>query len=133
MRLSINQYAKSLYAATKDKSQEEVDLVVSNFLKLLQKNGQTKLIKKIVEKFSKFWNSENGIVEAEVASREKLSSELRNKLHDYITSKYQAKEVILNNVIDKNIQGGVIIKVGDDLMDASVAGALINLKKELIK
>ncbi len=133
MRLSVNQYAKALYGAVAEKSQAEIDLTVVNFLKILQKNGQMKLAKKIVEKFSDIYNKEQGIVEAEITSREVLSSELLNKIKTYIINKYSAKEVVIKNIVDEKIKGGIILQVGDEMMDASVSGMLANLKKELSK
>ncbi|MDO8240396.1 MAG: ATP synthase F1 subunit delta [Candidatus Moranbacteria bacterium] len=133
MKITVTQYAKSLYEAIKDKPQIEVDLVVTNFLKLLQKNGQMKLAKKVSEKFSAIWNKEQGVVEAEVITRYKIQDTMTKEIEKFIKEKYSAKEVVIKNVVDEKIQGGVIIKVGDELLDASVAGMLENLKKELAK
>lgn len=133
MRLTVNQYAKALYESVQDKSQSEGDSVVANFLKILQKNGQLKLAKKIVEKFSAIWNKENEIVEATVTSREALDKESLKKIEKFVAEKYLAKEVVLNNVIDEKIKGGIIIKVGDEMMDASVAKRLEDLKLSLVK
>ena len=43
------------------------------------------------------------------------------------------KEIITNNIIDKNIKGGIIIKVGDEVLDGSVSAQLKRLEKELVK
>jgi len=133
MRLTVNQYAKALYESVQEKSQKEVDSVIGNFIKILQKNGQLKLAKKIVEKFSAIWNKENEIVEATVTSRESLDAETLQKIEKFVAEKYSAKEVVLQNVIDEKIKGGIIIKVGDEMMDASVAKRLADLRLSLTK
>jgi len=132
MKITTTQYAKSLYEATKEKSQLEIDSVVANFFKLLQKNGQMKLAKKTIEKFLDIYNKDQGIVEAEITSREVLSNELLNKIKTYIINKYSAKEVGIKNIIDEKIKGGIILQVGDEMMDASVRKQLIELKKNLV-
>ncbi|KKR21347.1 MAG: ATP synthase subunit delta [Candidatus Moranbacteria bacterium GW2011_GWA2_39_41] len=132
MRLSVNQYAKALYEAAKDKSQSEIDLVVTNFLKLLQKNGQIKLAKKVSEKFSAIWNKEQGVVEAEVVTRYKLQDTMTKEIEKFIKYKYSANEVVIKNVVDEKIQGGVIIRIGDELLDTSVARKLAELKSSLM-
>ena len=129
MKISVNQYAKSLFELTAEKSEQDVDGVVLNFAKFLQKNRQMKLAGKIIEKFRKIYNKKNGIVEAEIISREKLSGELIAKLNNFIKSKYSAKEVILNNIIDEKIGGGVVIRIGDEVVDGSVGGKLAELRK----
>lgn len=132
MKISTTQYAKALYEATKGKSEKDVHNVIVNFLKLLQKNGQMKLAKKVSEKFSAIWNKEQGVVEAEVITRYKIQDTMTKEIEKFIKEKYSAKEVVIKNVVDEKIQGGVIIKVGDELLDASVARKLVELKNSLM-
>lgn len=133
MKVSVKQYAESLYDLTYGKEKSRIDLITKKFTELLSESGQLKVAGKIIEKFSEIYNKENGIIEAEVTSREELCSELRNELRNYVSNKYKAKEVVLRNKIDERIKGGVIIKVGDEIMDASVAGKLNDLRSVLTK
>ena len=105
--------------------------VVAGFMKVLKKNNQLKMAGKIIEKFNGIYNQKNGIVEAEVTSREALDKDVSNKLRNYVSTKYKAKEVVIKNKIDENIKGGIIIKVGDEIIDASLKSRLINLNKLL--
>ena len=43
------------------------------------------------------------------------------------------KEIILNEVVKSEILGGIIIKVGDTVIDGSLAKDLKNIKKNLLK
>ncbi|MDP1620249.1 MAG: ATP synthase F1 subunit delta [Candidatus Moranbacteria bacterium] len=131
MRLSVNQYAKALYASVKDKSQGDIGLVVANLLNLLRKNGQMKSAGKIIDNFSVIWNKENGIVEAEITSREALDKASQDGIKEFIAGKYAAKEVIVSNIVDEDIRGGIIIRIGDELIDASVRRRLTDLGKSL--
>lgn len=133
MKISNQQYATALFEATHGKSQSEINSAVANFVKILEKNNQVKNFNGIINKFSEIWNKEEGIVEAEVVSAEKLSGELVDKLSRFIKEKYKTKEVSIVNKIDKSIKGGIIIKVGDEVMDSSVAGQLKKLKSSLEK
>jgi F-type H+-transporting ATPase subunit delta len=131
MKVSATQYAKTLYELTQEKSQSGIGDVISEFAKLLAKKNQLKLLPKIIEKFNGIWNKENGIVEAEVISREKLSNELSNKLRNCVSNKYKAKEVLINNIVNESLNGGIIIRVGDEVMDGSVDRQLRELRKSL--
>jgi F-type H+-transporting ATPase subunit delta len=131
MRITSTQYAKSLYEATAEKSHNEVDVLVSNFVKVLAKNGQMRLKNEVLRKFETVSNMKNGIVVAEVSSREKLSAEMIEKLTSFIKEKYQAEKVVIKNTTDEKIGGGVIVKVGDEVFDASVKGQLGRMKKIL--
>lgn len=133
MKITTTQYAKSLYELTAGKTKHEVDGVVVNLIKVLQKNNQLKLVDKIIAKFNEISNQENGIVEAEVITRDKIQDTVIKKIEKFVKEKYSAKEVILHNKIDLNIKGGIVIKVGDEILDASIARSLSELKKELAR
>jgi F-type H+-transporting ATPase subunit delta len=133
MKATATQYAKTLYELTKDKNHQEIDGVISNFIKKLNKNGQLKIAQNVIRKFQEVYNQENGIVEVEIVSKEKLNSQLVDKLISFVNDKYRAKEVLVNNVVDENIKGGIIVKVGNEVMDGSVERRLSELKKELEK
>ena len=131
MRASAAQYAKTLYELTADKNKSEMDGIAANFAKLLAKNNRLKMSPAIIEKFGNIWNQENGILEAEVESAYPLDAETSDKIKKEIKEKYGAKEVILNNKINKDIKGGLIIKIGDEVTDGSVKKQLKMLEQAL--
>lgn len=131
MKITATQYATTLHELTQDKSKSEIDAVVKKFAEQLIKNRKNRLAGKIIEKFSGIYNQKNGIVEAEITSREALSKDVSNKLRNYVSTKYKAKEVVVKNKIDESIKGGIIIKVGDEILDASLKNRLLNLGKLL--
>ncbi len=125
------QYATALYEMSKGKSQSEIDEIVANFVKVLAKNNQVKNAESIIKKFKEVWNRKEGIVEAEVVSREKLNLGMKNEIERYVEKKYKAEKVEIIEKIDKDIKGGIIVKVGDEVMDGSIGKQLQNLKKSL--
>ncbi len=132
MKISNIQYATALYESAKGKSQSEINAVVANFVKVLEKNNQLKNINLIISKFSEVWNRNEGILEAEVTASRKLESHQVHKVGSYLKDKYKAEKVEIIEKIDKNIKGGIIVKVGDEVMDGSILGKLKNLKKKLV-
>ncbi len=133
MKISIKQYSQTLFELTDGKSEQDVLVVVGKFAQHLKDAGQLKNAGRIMEKFGELYNTAHEIVIAEVVSREKLNSDMIEKLKNYIKEKYSAKEVIVNNIIDEKIQGGLIIRVGDEVLDGSVANQLKKLKNILSK
>jgi F-type H+-transporting ATPase subunit delta len=133
MKITATQYANTLYDLTKDKKKSEIDVVAKKFINMLVKNGQLKMSGKIIEKFSDLYNKKNVIVEAKITSREELSKDVSNKLRNYVSTKYKAKEVVIKNKIDESIKGGIIIKVGDEIVDASISARLRGLESLLKK
>jgi F-type H+-transporting ATPase subunit delta len=133
MKISIKQYSQTLFDLTENKSQEEILIIVKKFAEILKENGQLKNTEKIMEKFGELYNEAHGIILAEIVSREKLNDELVEKLKSYIKEKYSAKVVEIENIIDEKIKGGIIIRVGDEIIDGSVANELKKLKNILSK
>jgi len=131
MKASAAQYAKTLYELASGKNKSEIDSIAASFAKLLAKNNRLKMAPAIIEKFGNIWNRENGILEADVESAYPLNDEISGKITKEIKEKYGAKEVILNNKINKDIKGGIIIKIGDEVIDRSVKKQLKMLKQAL--
>jgi len=133
MKISSLQYAKSLYESVQEKTPEEVREIVSGLVKILFKKNQLRLKSEIIQKFEAIYNRENKIIKGEIITREKLADETNSKLENYIKNKYEANEVFLKEEIDEKIKGGIILKVGDDWIDFSVAKQLKNLKQAITK
>ena len=91
------------------------------------------MAKQIMERFSEICNKENGIVEAEVTTKYKIQDTMTKQIEDFLKKKYRAKEVVLKNVVDEKIGGGVVIRVGDEIIDGSIANQLKELKNKLSK
>jgi F-type H+-transporting ATPase subunit delta len=132
MKISAKQYAQTLYELTEKKPEKEISRIVSNFIKYLAKNNDLKFGTQIIEKFNNIWNENHGVVEAEVTSREELSNEVRIKLSNYVSNKFKAKEVVFNNKVDESIKGGIVIKVEDEILDASISNQIKDLRKKLM-
>jgi len=131
MKISDKQYASALYESAKGKSQKEINSAISNFVKILAKNNQIKNVSSIINKFREIWNKKEGIVEAEVATSRKLESSQVHKVESFIKEKYRAEKVEIIEKIDSNIKGGIIVRVGDEVMDGSVSRSLKELKNKL--
>lgn len=133
MKITTKQYAQTLLDLTENKSEQEVLAIVQKFAEILKNDGQLKNTGKIMEKFSELYNAKHGIVEAEVVTRsEMVDGELR-KIEEFIKRKYDGNKVEIRNIVDGKIKGGVVIKVGDEVIDGSVSAQLKRLKRELVR
>ncbi|HCO99465.1 MAG TPA: ATP synthase F1 subunit delta [Candidatus Moranbacteria bacterium] len=132
MKVSIKQYSQTLFEMTDGKSEQELLVIVKKFAEQLKADGQLKNAGKIMEKFGELYNAANGIVVAEVTTRYKIQDTRYKQIEEFIKEKYSAKVVEIENVINEKIQGGIIIKINDDIIDGSVKKQLTNLKNKLI-
>jgi ATP synthase F1 delta subunit len=133
MKITEKQYAQTLLELTANKPEQEVSNIAARFAEQLKKDGQLKNAAKIIGKFSELYNGAHGIVEAEIVSWEKLDEGMLEKMTGFLKEKYAAKKVEIRNTVDKKIKGGIIIKVGDEVLDGSISRQLKKLKNILSK
>jgi len=133
MKITAKQFALSLYESVDGKSAAQVKAVIKKFVELLARKNILAKADKITSQFTKIWNEKHGMVEAEVSSTNDLDKASVKLLENYIMELSGAKEVVLNEKIDKNILGGVVIRYGDKVLDASLKNSLEELRDKLIK
>ena len=49
----------------------------------------------------------------------------------FVMHRYRAKQVEIVERVDASIRGGVVIRVGDEILDGSISSQLKKLKKNL--
>jgi len=80
----------------------------------------------------KFYNAYAGIARAEVAARHPLSEEELRHISKILSSA-SGKKAHLTQVVAERVIGGVEIRLGDLLIDATVKGRLEKLKKMILQ
>lgn len=126
MKLSSQQYAAALYDAVHET--QDHDVVLDNFVKILAQNGDLSKQDEIEIEYRKLEMKEKGIVEAQVtvAREVNINSTIVNELNEIVKGKVELK-----TKVDEGIVGGVIVRVDDTLIDASVKTQLNDLNREL--
>lgn len=131
MNITPLQYAKALFLATEHASDRESREIVARFADRLHHDGQARNLPRVIAKFTDLWNASRGIVEAEVVSRLPLGHLELEAVKRSIAKRYRAKEIVIVTRVDRSIGGGIVIRVGDELLDGSVSTQLEKLRKHL--
>jgi len=128
MKLSSTQYAQALYDAVHETSSKDHDLVLDNFVKVLAQAGDLGKYQEIEKEYKLLEMKEKGISSAEVTTAKdiEINSGLIKQLNEIIGNKVEVKQKV-----DEGIVGGVIVRVDDTLIDASVKTQLENLNTQL--
>ena len=101
-----------------------------NLVKLMAENGRLKLMPDVLEQFEVARAKAENKVEAEVISAFELSTKQTSELVNTLKNKLGC-EVTLTTTIDKSLIGGVVIKAGDTIIDASMKSQLDSLALSL--
>jgi len=98
---------------------KEFSTVSIDFLHYLVDKTRLSQIKTIVTEFLKIYYAKNQIVEALATFAVEPSEEQVQNLIARLKTRVN-KEVKLSTEVDKSILGGVIIRIGDQIIDASI-------------
>lgn len=115
----------------KDIYKNNLSKLSMNFLYVIIDAKRFDMISSIIDEFNNLYDIDNDILKGTIITKNKLSDSEINKYEEKLTASLKS-HVKLNNVLDENIIGGAIIKIGDKLIDSTLKGQLNELRKELI-
>jgi F-type H+-transporting ATPase subunit delta len=131
MKISVQQYAKSLYDSVLEKSEKEIKAVLHNFVALLGKNRELNKAEEITRVFNELWNKEHGEINATLVSARELGPTARETVTSYLKEKTSAKKINLKEEINKKLLGGFVLKYDSKVLDGSLKTSLENLKNNI--
>ena len=102
-----------------------------NFVMLLVDRRRLLLLDAICQQYIALLRESNQTVLAEVISAVELSEPQQQAVRERVKNMTNAREVELDTKIERDLIGGVIIKVGSQVIDASLRGQLRRLSLRL--
>lgn len=108
----------------------KVSEVTGNFLALLVDRRREAFFGDIVAEFVSLANVVRNIVAAQVASAVQLNDKEKGNL-DRILAKLTGKKVQTSYAVDPSLIGGVVVRIGDKIIDGSIKTRMANLKERL--
>lgn len=103
---------------------------VYNLAQLLVTRNRTDIITGLVEEYRRLYDEARGIEHARVISAVPLSAATKADVVRQLTS-FTGHEVTVTEEVDPSIIGGVIVRIGDKVIDGSVKGRLDSLRRQL--
>src|SRR6185369_15060834 len=97
---------------------------------LMVRRGRPRAIVPMIAHFAELLRRERGIVLAEIRSALPLEDEQRRSVEERL-SQLTGEQVEMNEVVDESLIGGIAVRIGDRLYDASVRSRLERLRARL--
>ncbi|MGZ5333356.1 MAG: F0F1 ATP synthase subunit delta [Solirubrobacterales bacterium] len=113
-----------------DKALSGAEPELVNFLELLNEKHRMPVIFRIQRRFEELWARENRRLEVTVTSAVELDPEIVEKIGSEIEGQ-TGQKVDLSSRVDDEILGGLVLQVGNMVLDASVRNRLENLRKNV--
>jgi F-type H+-transporting ATPase subunit delta len=126
----------SPYFSTKEKQAalakllDGADPVLMNFLNLLIENHRMPVIFHIRRQYQRLWDEENKMLPVEITSAIALDPATTEGLGKAIGER-TGREVQLAARVDPDILGGVVLRVGNSILDASIRNRLEQLRRQV--
>ncbi|MEK6277879.1 MAG: ATP synthase F1 subunit delta [Actinomycetota bacterium] len=101
-----------------------------NFLELLIEKHRMPLIFRIQRQFEERWKEENRKLDVSVTSAVELDKNVVERIGGEI-EKQTGRSVELTSAVDEDILGGIVLQVGNMVLDASIRNRLEKLRKSI--
>jgi F-type H+-transporting ATPase subunit delta len=103
---------------------------LTNFLELLVEKHRMPVIFRIRRRFDELWAEENKRLEVTLTSAVELDPEVVERVGAEI-ERQTDRTVELHSRVDENVLGGLVLQVGNMVLDASIRNRLEKLRKEV--
>ena len=129
---SNNEIAESIYLLIKNKSTKDMTEIIEKVVSLdhTRISGNSDLLlnylKKVIYK-------QEGILEANLFSATALDSHQKKEIIAELKKRYDATEIILNEILDKSLLGGFKIEINNQIIDLTIRNKMLALQEYLIK
>ncbi len=101
-----------------------------NFLKLLIENHRMPVIFRLRKAFDRMWERENRLLPVEITSAIELDEGTTGSVAQRI-GESTGRRVTLTTRVDPSIIGGIVVRVGNSILDASIRNRLEQLRRQV--
>ena len=108
------------------------DAIFDNFLELLIEKHRMPAIHRIRREYDALWQEENKLLPVQVTSAVELDPATVTQIGDRIAEQ-TGRKVDLSATVDPDVLGGLIVRVGNSILDASIRNRLEQLRKQVAR
>jgi len=108
----------------------DADPAIVNFLEALLERHRMPVIFRIRDEYGRLWDRENQLLPVEVTSAVDLEDATVKSIGERI-GEQTGQRVELTSKVDPSILGGIVLRVGNSILDASIKHRLDQLRKHV--
>jgi F-type H+-transporting ATPase subunit delta len=115
-----------------DKVVTDAEPILKNFLQLLIEKSRMPAVFRVRRTFDVLWQHENKLLPVEITSAIELDKQTVKQIGDRIGEE-TGQKIELSEQVDPDILGGLIVRVGNSIIDSSIRARLDSLRKQVAK
>jgi F-type H+-transporting ATPase subunit delta len=106
--------------------------IFDNFLELLIEKHRMPAVFRVRRELDRMWERENQLLPVEVTSAIELDESTVKQIGDRI-GEQTGQKVELSAKVEPDILGGIVVRVGNSIIDASIRARLESLRKQVAR
>ncbi len=111
---------------------EDAEPVVESFLELLIEKHRMPAIFRLRRELDQLWEEENKLLPVQITSAVELEAATVERIGEEI-GEQTGRKVNLVASVDPDVLGGIVLRVGNSILDASIRTRLENLRKQVAR
>jgi F-type H+-transporting ATPase subunit delta len=115
-----------------DKALEGEEDIVGNFLAVLIENHRMPALFRIRREIDRMWQDVNQLLPVQITSAIELDEAVTKQIGDEI-GRQTGRTVELTSTVDPDVLGGIVVRVGNSILDASIRTRLERLRKQVAR
>jgi len=110
---------------------EHVSVYTMNLIKLLIDKNRIFILAILADHYKALLNKKRNISTAQIITAIEIDEETKNRVKEKLQSVFN-KTIEIETHIDKKIIAGMIVKIGDKIIDGSIKTKFENMKKQVV-
>ena len=106
----------------------KIDKLTMSLFEIITRKNREKYLPETAKAFLHQYNEVNGIVESTVTTVAPLTAPIRKEITALLDKLTNKKKIQLTEIVEPNLIGGFVLKIGDKQLDESVSSKLRELK-----
>jgi F-type H+-transporting ATPase subunit delta len=108
------------------------DPAFENFLRLLIENHRMPVVFRVRRAFEDLWREENKLLPVQITSAVELDAKTVDSIGERI-GEQTGRKIDLSAEVQPDILGGIVVRVGNSVLDASIRNRLEQLRKQVAR
>jgi F-type H+-transporting ATPase subunit delta len=106
--------------------------IVANFLAVLIENHRMPALFRIRRTLDRMWQEVNQLLPVQITSAVELEDTVARQIGEEI-GRQTGRKVELSSNVDPDVLGGIVVRVGNSILDASIRTRLERLRKQVAR
>jgi ATP synthase F1 delta subunit len=109
---------------------QDADETVTNFLELLIENHRMPVVFRVRREVDRLWEEVNQLLPVQITSAIELDASVAERIGEEI-GRQTGRRVRLSSTVDPGVIGGIVVRVGNSILDASIRTRLEKLRRQV--